>query len=108
MRTLTVQYDWSSLYPAHPNSRVEFADIGCGYGGLLVQLSPMFPSTLMIGNIFCVGVATFEYIVHGTMDRYGDQGEGVRLCAGQDHGAASQPPWSGELSLVLGEHDTHL
>ena len=49
-----------------------------------------------------------EYIVHGTMDRYGDQSEGVRLCAGQDHGAASEPSWPGELSLVLGEHDTHL
>ena len=49
-----------------------------------------------------------EYIVRVTMDRYGDQGEGVRLCAGQDHGAASKPPGSGELSLVLGEHDTHL
>ena len=59
MRTHTVQYDWSSLYPAHPNSRVEFADIGCGYGGLLVQLSPMFPSTLMIGNIFRAVVATY-------------------------------------------------
>ena len=43
------QCDWSELYPDHPNSRVEFADIGCGYGGLLVQLSPMFPTTLMIG-----------------------------------------------------------
>ena len=44
------QYDWSSLYPAHPDGRVEFADVGCGYGGLLVQLSPMFPRQLMIGN----------------------------------------------------------
>ena len=44
------QYNWSELYPDHPTSRVEFADIGCGYGGLLMQLSPMFPSTLMIGQ----------------------------------------------------------
>ena len=42
--------DWSELYPSHPNGVVEFADIGCGYGGLLVQLSPMFPDTLMIGK----------------------------------------------------------
>ena len=42
--------DWSSLYPQHPTGVVEFADIGCGYGGLLMQLSPMFPDTLMIGN----------------------------------------------------------
>ncbi|KAJ2536482.1 tRNA (guanine-N(7)-)-methyltransferase (tRNA(m7G46)-methyltransferase) [Coemansia sp. RSA 1933] len=30
-------------------ARVEFADIGCGYGGLLVALSPLFPNTLMVG-----------------------------------------------------------
>ncbi|KAJ2843377.1 tRNA (guanine-N(7)-)-methyltransferase (tRNA(m7G46)-methyltransferase) [Coemansia brasiliensis] len=40
--------------PASPGSdqqptRVEFADIGCGYGGLLVALSPLFPNTLMVG-----------------------------------------------------------
>ncbi|OMJ20816.1 tRNA (guanine-N(7)-)-methyltransferase [Smittium culicis] len=28
---------------------VEFADIGCGYGGLLVALSPLYPDTLMLG-----------------------------------------------------------
>ena len=28
--------DWSKLYPAMPSgAKVEFADIGCGYGGLL-------------------------------------------------------------------------
>lgn len=30
--------------------RVEFADIGCGYGGLLVALSTIFPETLMLGT----------------------------------------------------------
>lgn len=29
--------------------KVRFADIGCGFGGLLVQLSTLFPETLMIG-----------------------------------------------------------
>jgi tRNA (guanine-N7-)-methyltransferase len=28
---------------------VRFADIGCGYGGLLMALSPLFPTTLMLG-----------------------------------------------------------
>lgn len=36
-------YDWSQLYPelcgkddnGSPQKRVEFADVGCGYGGLL-------------------------------------------------------------------------
>jgi len=41
--------DWSVLYPSHPGGEVEFADIGCGYGGLLVQLSPLFPTSLMLG-----------------------------------------------------------
>jgi tRNA (guanine-N7-)-methyltransferase len=30
-------------------AQVAFADVGCGYGGLLVQLSPMFPDKLMVG-----------------------------------------------------------
>lgn len=33
---------------SRPDGLVEVADIGCGYGGLLVQLSRMFPKTLMI------------------------------------------------------------
>ena len=28
---------------------VEVADIGCGFGGLLIALSPLFPETLMLG-----------------------------------------------------------
>jgi tRNA (guanine-N7-)-methyltransferase len=30
-------------------SQVEFADVGCGFGGLLVKLSPLYPDTLMLG-----------------------------------------------------------
>lgn len=30
-------------------SKIRFADIGCGFGGLLVKLSTLFPDTLMIG-----------------------------------------------------------
>ncbi len=29
---------------------VEIADIGCGFGGLLVALAPLMPDTLMIGE----------------------------------------------------------
>lgn len=44
------QIDWSYHYPAvAADQKVEFADVGCGYGGLLVALSPLFPSTLMLG-----------------------------------------------------------
>ncbi|EGG05946.1 uncharacterized protein MELLADRAFT_48534 [Melampsora larici-populina 98AG31] len=31
------------------NHKVEFADVGCGFGGLLVALAPLFPTTLMLG-----------------------------------------------------------
>ncbi|KAJ8047979.1 tRNA (guanine-N(7)-)-methyltransferase [Holothuria leucospilota] len=45
--------DWSELYPNFSgDSRipdVRFLDVGCGYGGLLVTLSKMFPDTLMLG-----------------------------------------------------------
>jgi tRNA (guanine-N7-)-methyltransferase len=59
--------DWSTLYPefythwsleevdstktttAGGSLLPEFADIGCGYGGLLIALSPLFPRTLMLG-----------------------------------------------------------
>jgi len=53
------KYDWSTLYPDCGDRRVEFADIGCGYGGLLVQLSPMFPQTLMIGMEIRVKVSDY-------------------------------------------------
>lgn len=41
--------DWSSHYPAFVNQRPSFADIGCGFGGLLITLAPQFPDTLIIG-----------------------------------------------------------
>lgn len=45
--------DWAQHFPEivakNKDAQVEFADIGCGYGGLLVALSPMFPDTLMLG-----------------------------------------------------------
>ncbi|XP_054033476.1 tRNA (guanine-N(7)-)-methyltransferase [Dryobates pubescens] len=60
--------DWASLFPdffppaapaEQPPPRVEFADVGCGYGGLLVALSPLFPRTLMLGLELRVKVAAF-------------------------------------------------
>lgn len=38
---------------------VEFADIGCGYGGLLVELSPLFPDRLMLGLEIRVKVSDY-------------------------------------------------
>lgn len=51
------EVDYSSHYPHFfpkdvpptPKPKVRFADVGCGFGGMLVSLSPSFPDTLMIG-----------------------------------------------------------
>jgi len=57
--------DWSAHYPVYFNApsapgqgstagpagkQVEFADVGCGFGGLSVALAPLFPDTLMLGT----------------------------------------------------------
>nr|CAG4648178.1 EOG090X0BSB [Moina brachiata]SVE93214.1 EOG090X0BSB [Moina brachiata] len=56
---------WNELYPSFESDgkmtqEVKFADIGCGYGGLLIQLSPLFPETLMLGMEIRVKVS--EYV----------------------------------------------
>lgn len=64
--------NWNSLYPLHFSNNeqesreinslqecVEFADIGCGYGGLLVTLSPMFPNSLILGMEIRVKVSDY-------------------------------------------------
>ncbi|KAL7160478.1 hypothetical protein ABFS83_01G097600 [Erythranthe nasuta] len=50
------QFDCTLHYPQFfpPNKtdgsqKIEFADIGCGFGGLLISLSVLFPDKLMIG-----------------------------------------------------------
>ncbi|KAG6442646.1 hypothetical protein O3G_MSEX002468 [Manduca sexta] len=53
-------YDWSALYPAYKNEKkVAFLDVGCGYGGLLVTLSSMFPDSLMLGLEIRVKVSDY-------------------------------------------------
>ena len=44
--------DWDVHYPAFAGSgkTPEFADIGCGFGGLLIALAPLFPDTLILGE----------------------------------------------------------
>jgi len=45
-----LRMDWSQLFSSPSSNRLpQFADIGCGYGGLLVRLSPMFPDIMMVG-----------------------------------------------------------
>ncbi|XP_071725030.1 tRNA (guanine-N(7)-)-methyltransferase [Rutidosis leptorrhynchoides] len=48
---LSSYYPQIFLSPGHADGKkkIQFADIGCGFGGLLIGLSTIFPETLMIG-----------------------------------------------------------
>jgi len=55
--------DWTSLYPEilpSADRRVTIADIGCGFGGLLFALSPIFPDALILGMEIRIQVT--EYV----------------------------------------------
>lgn len=41
--------------------KVEFADIGCGFGGLIFHLAPLFPDTLMVGMEIRTSVTQYVY-----------------------------------------------
>ncbi|XP_064555456.1 tRNA (guanine-N(7)-)-methyltransferase [Drosophila montana] len=54
--------NWRSLYPnIGDEQQVEFADIGCGYGGFLVTLGEMYPDKLAIGMEIRVKVS--DYVI---------------------------------------------
>ncbi|PWN49370.1 putative methyltransferase [Violaceomyces palustris] len=62
------EMDWSKIYPDHfgpegskTGKKVEFADVGCGFGGLLMQLAPQFPDTLMLGLEIRVHVTQYVH-----------------------------------------------
>lgn len=47
-------FDWSQHYPAFSqdgkcSKQVTIADVGCGFGGLLSTLAPIFPEKLILG-----------------------------------------------------------
>ncbi|GMM36061.1 tRNA (guanine46-N7)-methyltransferase [Saccharomycopsis crataegensis] len=60
--------DWTRFFPQYTSSDdkkqlvkpVTIADVGCGYGGLLVQLAPLFPDNLIMGMEIRVQVT--EYV----------------------------------------------
>ncbi|KAL5526770.1 TRM8_2 [Sanghuangporus sanghuang] len=54
-------FDIAKLYPAYAGSgkRPEFVDIGCGFGGLLIALAPLFPDTLILGMEIRVQVTKY-------------------------------------------------
>ncbi|KAH7884583.1 putative methyltransferase-domain-containing protein [Phlebopus sp. FC_14] len=53
--------NWDDHFPAFAQSgkTPEFADIGCGFGGLLIALAPLFPNTLMLGMEIRVQVTQY-------------------------------------------------
>ncbi|KAL9549222.1 tRNA (guanine-N(7)-)-methyltransferase (tRNA(m7G46)-methyltransferase) [Mucor bainieri] len=60
--------DWTRHYPQYypakegeEQKKVEFADIGCGYGGLLIALAPLFPDKLMLGMEIRTKVEDYVY-----------------------------------------------
>lgn len=60
--------DWKQHYPefypakeGEEQKKVEFADIGCGYGGLLIALAPLFPDKLMLGMEIRTKVEQYVY-----------------------------------------------
>ncbi|KAG4078131.1 hypothetical protein HA402_002182 [Bradysia odoriphaga] len=55
------QFDWKALYPNIGENKVEFADIGCGYGGFLVTLGELFPDKYAIGMEIRVKVS--DYVI---------------------------------------------
>jgi len=80
--TSPAEMDWSKHFPAFidtqrqasasptPTSppaltkKVEIADVGCGFGGLLVALSPLFPNTLMLGLFIPRPYHTARPLIH--------------------------------------------
>ncbi|CAM0138508.1 tRNA (guanine-N(7)-)-methyltransferase (tRNA(m7G46)-methyltransferase) [Umbelopsis sp. WA50703] len=62
------EMDWSKHYPAfYPtkdakcDKKVEFADIGCGYGGLMIALAPLYPDNLIVGMEIRLKVEEYVY-----------------------------------------------
>lgn len=56
--------DWSKYYDLNSlredtDKEVRFADIGCGYGGLLLQLSNIYPHKLSLGLEIRVKVSDY-------------------------------------------------
>lgn len=60
------EMDWSKLYPYYYNEEtqkmikdVTVADIGCGFGGLMIDLSPALPNDLILGMEIRVQVTNY-------------------------------------------------
>jgi hypothetical protein len=63
---------------------VEVADIGCGFGGLLMALSPSMPETLCLGGLSTFSRGVWCQSVLTLVFRPGDPISSHGLCRGQD------------------------
>ncbi|KAJ3734191.1 putative methyltransferase-domain-containing protein, partial [Lentinula guzmanii] len=58
--------DWHAHYPGvAPGKKPEFADIGCGFGGLSISLAPLFPDTLILGRVLLLGIKALAGLLSG-------------------------------------------
>ncbi|GAC98353.1 hypothetical protein PHSY_005946 [Pseudozyma hubeiensis SY62] len=63
------EMNWGTIFPhfydrdgeRKSGEGVEFADVGCGFGGLLMQLAPLFPEKLMLGLEIRVHVTQYVH-----------------------------------------------
>jgi tRNA (guanine-N7-)-methyltransferase len=53
-------FDWHSLFPNAHCKKADILDVGCGYGGLLINLSSIFPDSLILG--FEIRKKVVEYV----------------------------------------------
>lgn len=61
--------DWHYHFPnrvavdgnGQEGPKVEFADVGCGFGGLLFYLAPLFPEVLIVGMEIRTSVTQYVY-----------------------------------------------
>ncbi|CAN0446308.1 unnamed protein product [Ascophyllum nodosum] len=51
--------DWSVHFPNRPDLKVSIVDIGCGFGGLTVALSELFPDKGVLGMVIRMKVCEF-------------------------------------------------
>jgi Putative methyltransferase len=65
------EVDWSAHYPAFAGSgkKPEFADVGCGFGGLLIALAPLYPDTLMLGTYTNICYMSWPFLFVRALNR---------------------------------------
>jgi len=62
---------------------VEVADIGCGFGGLLIALAPVMPETLILGELQLSGESTWTECMRVFMSTNNTQGLEIRVSVTQ-------------------------